>query len=109
MIYLVVQAEKLMVSISSDIWGEDGKSLLALMVHLIDKDFKLHDILIFAKPFSKIAHTAINIEHAVKEALASYKIGEYDKTSRPPIDTVISNVYDLFASNTATNFETILN
>jgi hypothetical protein len=86
-----------MVSISSDIWGEDGKSLLALMVHLIDSNFKLHDILIFAKPFSKISHTSINIEHAIKEALASYKIGEYDKTAKPKIDTVIqcvnSNLY----------------
>jgi hypothetical protein len=78
----------MMVSISSDIWGEDGKSLLALMVHLIDSNFKLHDILIFAKPFSKVAHTAINIEQAIKEALASYKIGEYDKSAKPKVDTV---------------------
>ena len=77
-----------MVSISADIWGEDGKSLLALMVHLIDKDFKLHDILIFAKPFSKVAHTAVNIENVVKEALASYNIGQYNPSARPPIDTV---------------------
>jgi len=78
-----------MVSISSGIWSEDGKSLLALMVHLIDSNCKLHDILIFTKPFSKVAHTAINIEHAIKEALAPYKIGEYDKPARPRIDTVI--------------------
>ena len=78
----------MMVSISSNIGGEDGKSLLALMVHLIDSNFKLHDILIFAKPFSKVAHTAINIEQAIKEALASYKIGEYDKSAKPKVDTV---------------------
>jgi len=77
-----------MVSISSDIWGEDGKSLLALMVHLIDSNFKLHNILIFAKPFSKISHTSINIEHAIKEALASYKIGEYDKTAAKSSDKI---------------------
>ena len=77
-----------MVSISADIWSEDGKSLLALMVHLIDSNFNLHDILIFAKPFSKVAHTALNIEIAIKEALASYKIGEYDKAAKPKIDTV---------------------
>ena len=89
-----MQAEELMVSISADIWGEDGKSLLALMVHLIDSNFKIQDILIFTKPFSKVAHTAVNIEHAVKEGLASYKIGEYDKVARPKIDTVRSKRSD---------------
>ncbi len=78
-----------MVSISSDICSEDGKSLLALMVHFINSNFKLHDILIFAKPFIKVAHTTINIEHDVKEALASYRVGECDKSARPLIDTVI--------------------
>jgi hypothetical protein len=78
----------MMVSISSDIWGEGGKSLLALMVHFIDSSFKLHDVLIFAKPFSKLSHTAINIEHAIKEGLASYHIGEYDKSAKPKVDTV---------------------
>jgi len=81
-----------MISISSDIWSEDSKSLLALIVHLIDSNFKLHDILIYAKPFSKVAHAAINIEHGVKEVLTSYKIAEYDKSRRPHIDTVILNL-----------------
>ena len=76
-----------MVSISSNIWGEDGKSLLALMVHFIDKDYKQQDM-IFDKPFSNVAQTTINIEHAIIEALVSYKIGEYDKSARQPIDTV---------------------
>ncbi len=80
-----------MVSISSDFRGEDGKSLSALMVHLIDSNFKLHDILFFAKPFSKVAHTSINIEQAIKEALASYTIGQYDKFAKPKIDTVRIN------------------
>jgi hypothetical protein len=78
----------MMASISSDIWGEGGKSLLALMVHLIDSSFKLHDILIFAKPFSKPSHTTINIEQSIKEGLASYDIGEYDKSAKPKVDTV---------------------
>jgi hypothetical protein len=73
----------MMVSISSGIWGEGGKSLLALMVHLIDSSFKLHDILIFAKPFSKLSHTAINIEQSIKDGLASYGIGKYDKSAKP--------------------------
>ncbi len=78
----------MMVSISADIWGEGGKSLLALMVHFIDSSFKLHDVLFFAKLFSKVSHTAINIEHAIKEGLTSYHIGEYDKSAKPKVDTV---------------------
>ena len=58
------------------------------MVHFIDKEFKLQEILIFAKPFSKVSQTSSNIEHAIKDALASYEIGEFGKTARPPIDTV---------------------
>ena len=67
---------------------QECPTLLALMVHLIDSSFKLHDILIFAKPFSKLSHTAINIEHAIKEGLASYGIGAYDKSAKPKVDTV---------------------
>ncbi len=65
-----------------------GKSLLALMVHLIDSDFKLREILIFAKPFSEVQHTAWEIEKAIKSGLASYGIGKYDLTTTPVIDTV---------------------
>jgi hypothetical protein len=83
-----------MASISSDISGEDGKSLLALMVHLIDSNFKMQDILIFAKPFSKVAHTAINHDQALQERLASYNIGEYDKSARPKDDTVRTSKVD---------------
>jgi len=80
----------MMVSISSDIWGEDEKSVLDLMVHLIKSNRRLRDILIVAKPFSKLANTAINIEHAIKEALAYYKIGEYHKYAKPKVDTEIT-------------------
>ncbi len=65
-----------------------GKSLLALMVHLIDSDFKLREILIFAKPFSDVKYSAWEIEKVVKSGLASYGIGKYDLTTTPVIDTV---------------------
>lgn len=65
-----------------------GKSLLALMVHLIDSEFKLREILIFAKPFSEVSHTAWEIEKAIKTGLASYGIGKYDLSKTPVIDTV---------------------
>ena len=77
-----------MVSISSDIWGEGEKSLLALMLPLIDSSFKLHDILIFAKLFSKLSPTTFNIEQSITEGLASYGIGVYDKSAKPKVDTV---------------------
>ena len=118
------QAEGLMVSISTDIWGEDGrfcfsflvnhrcgyyvynsvcqnylslivfyivcagKSLLALFVHLIDDNFEMQDLLILAKPFSEVSHTAEEIQKAIKIGLASYGIGKYDNNSIPRIDTV---------------------
>ena len=65
-----------------------GKSLLALMVHVIDSDFKLREILIFAKPFSQVQHTAWEIEKAIKSGLAIYGIGKYDLTTTSVIDTV---------------------
>ena len=44
-----------------------GKSLLALMVHLIDDKLKLREILIFAKQFSDVSHTAWEIEKAINK------------------------------------------
>jgi hypothetical protein len=64
------------------------KAILALLAHLIDKDFKLHDILIFAQPFLEVAHSATEIEKAIKKGLASFGIGEYDTFVTPIVDTV---------------------
>ena len=72
-----------------------GKSLLALMVHLIDAEFKLRDILIFAKPFSDVSHTAWEIEKAIKTGLAGYGIGKYDLSKTPVIDTVRLSLFIL--------------
>ena len=65
-----------------------GKSLLALFVHLIDDNFEMQDLLIFAKPFSEVSHTGDEIEKAIKIGLASYGIGKYDNNSIPRVDTV---------------------
>ena len=67
-----------------------GKALLALITHFIDSDFKMREILIFAKPFSEVAHTAAEIEKAIKTGLAAYGIGQYDPSLTPPLDTVSS-------------------
>jgi hypothetical protein len=42
-----------------------GKAILAFVAHLIDKDFKLHELLIFAKPFSDVAHSGVEIKKAI--------------------------------------------
>ncbi len=65
-----------------------GKALLALMLHYIDDKFKLREVLLFAKPFSSVAHTADGIEKTIKTGLASWGIGKYEPSATPPIDTV---------------------
>ncbi len=64
------------------------KALLALVVHYIDDTFKFNEVLIFAKPFSDVAHIAIKIEKAIKIGLASYGVGTYDPSTDPIIHTV---------------------
>ena len=61
---------------------------MALLAHLIDKDFKLHEILIFAQPFPEVAHNAAEIERTIKKGLASFGIGKYDTSVTPIVDTV---------------------
>ena len=69
-------------------YPSEEKSLFALVVHLIDSEFKLREILIFAKPFSEVSHTAWETEKVIKMGLASYGIGKYDLSNTPIIDTV---------------------
>ena len=64
------------------------KALLALLAHLIDKDFNLHEVLIFAQPFSEVAHSAAEIEKAIKKGLSSFGIGKYDMSVTRTVDTV---------------------
>ena len=65
-----------------------GRYLLALMVHLIDSDFKLREILIFAKPFYEVSHTVWEIEKAIKTGLANFGIGKYELSKTLFIDTL---------------------
>ncbi len=78
-----------------------GKALLALMAHFIDDDFKLREVLIFAKPFSSMTHSAEEIEKAIKIGLASWGIGEYDTSKTPVIDTIKTphTVFESFQEN----------
>jgi hypothetical protein len=61
---------------------------LPLVAHFIDKDFKLHELLIFAKPLPDVAHSGVEIEKAIKIDLCEFGIGLYDTTKIPIVDTV---------------------
>ena len=65
-----------------------GTAIFALVAHLIEKDFKLHELLIFAKPFSDVAHSGVEIEKAIKTGLCEFGIGLYATTKTPIVDTV---------------------
>jgi len=65
-----------------------GKALLALLAYLIDKDFKLHEVQIFAQYISEVTHSAAEIKKAIKKGLASFGIGKYDMSATPTVDTV---------------------
>ena len=58
------------------------------MLHFIDGDFNLREVLLIAKLFSSIVDSADEIETTIKTGLASWGIGEYKPSATPPIDTV---------------------
>ena len=58
------------------------------MAHYIDDDFKLREVLIFAKLFSSVVYSAEEILKAIKTGLASWGIGKYELKSNPNINTV---------------------
>ena len=70
-----------------------GKVILALVAHL-NKDFKLYELLIFAKPFSDATHSGLEIEKAIETGLCEFGIGLHDTTKIPIADTV--NKHELF-------------
>jgi hypothetical protein len=43
-----------------------GKTLITLLAHHIDDEFKLAEICIFSNPVSDVDHTAWEIEKAIK-------------------------------------------
>ena len=49
-------------TISGDIWGENGISLLGVMLHWIDDEWEMQEYVIGAKPFSLMRHTGDNID-----------------------------------------------
>ena len=74
-------------SVAADIWGENGKSLYALLLYFINDEFEMEEILLDCLPFSGLAHNAMNIESACKKALSAVGIGEFKPDADPPVDT----------------------
>ena len=68
-------AEGIDPSISGDIWSDRHVSLFGILVHFIDKDFKLHEFLCGAIPFSGEAHTGANMSDATNISLMNMDIG----------------------------------
>ena len=77
---------------------------MALVAHFIDKDFKLHELIFFAKPFSDVTHSGVEIEKAIKAGLSSFGIGLYDTTKIPIVDTVSNHALCYAHSVTSVQF-----
>ena len=74
-------------SVAADIWGENGKSLYALLLYYINDQFEMVEVLLDCLPFSGVAHNAINIETACKKALSAVGVGDFKPDAVPPVDT----------------------
>ena len=46
------------VSLSADIWGENGISLLGVMGHWIDENWEMKEKLLLCEPFGEVRHTS---------------------------------------------------
>ena len=80
-----------------------GKSILALVAHLIDTNFKLHELLIFAKPFSEVVHSGMEVENTIKTSLASFGIRIYDTSKNRIVDKVSKHAISCILSYIAFN------
>ena len=90
-------AEGIDPSISGDIWSDRHVSLFGILVHFIDKDFKLHEFLCGAIPFSGEAHTGANMSVATNISLMNMGIGREATDTIPginPKDAIHAKVSD---------------
>jgi hypothetical protein len=59
-----------------DIWSENGLSLLAVLVHFIDKDWEMNTRLAICKGMGTMAHTGDNIRYLTYSGLVSVDLCE---------------------------------
>ncbi|KAK3273198.1 hypothetical protein CYMTET_18554 [Cymbomonas tetramitiformis] len=73
-----VLSEGILPSIGGDIWSQGGIAIFGVLVYWIDKEFKYHERLVGAIPFSSVRHTGPELEVVTKRACASLGIGKYE-------------------------------
>jgi hypothetical protein len=90
-----LQAANVEPSFSADIWSENGIALLGMLVHFIDEEFVLREMVLRASPMSTLAHSGANIKDLSKTSCAAVGLGQYVKDSEGivTVDTVPSNVF----------------
>ena len=65
---------------AGDIWGENGISLFAVIVHFIHKDWILNTKLAMCKGMGFVTHTGDTIKEMPYEGLYSMGIGEFKES-----------------------------
>ena len=90
-----LQADNAEPSFSTDIWSENGIALLGMLVHFIDEQFVMREMVLRASPMSTLAHTGANIKDLSKTSCAAGGLGEYVKDSEGnvTVDTVPNHVF----------------
>ncbi|KAK3233221.1 hypothetical protein CYMTET_56474 [Cymbomonas tetramitiformis] len=62
-------AEGISPSIRGDIWSQGGIAIFGILAYWIDAEFKYHERLVGAIPFSAVRHTGPKLEAATKKSV----------------------------------------
>jgi len=71
-----VLASGVYISVSVDIWGENGISLFGILATFVDKECQLRNVLLRAAPMSTSRHTALNIWALLGRSLEQFGLAE---------------------------------
>lgn len=90
-----LKSEGLRVSISGDIWGENGISLFAVLLHWITPDWVVETKLAICEPYGAISHTGDAIYKTTRDKLAELGVGEIIAATEedPETDTIAESVF----------------
>jgi hypothetical protein len=92
---VLLQEDNVEATVSSDIWGENGITLLGQLVHFIDREFNICEMVLHATPMSTLAHSGANIADLTKQSCADVGLGDYVKDEEGNVltDTVPQYVF----------------
>lgn len=89
-----LRQDKVLVSMSGDIWGENGISLFAVLLHWISPEWTLETRLAMCEPYSDVSHTADNIFNTTKKKLLELGVGrEVTKPDGTKYDTFMESIF----------------